>query len=184
MSPSNAERIAGVVGAAASVATLLALACWNLGANSLWYDEAATSYATSVQGSRLVSWLSVDANMWLYYAVLRGFRSFLGSGEASLRIPSALAAAGSVILLVCLGRRWFGTRVGVIAGTVLALEPWTVRYAREARGYTLVMFACMLSVFFFDAIQHGRRRARLWWIVVSLAAVYVISSRCLSSRPK
>jgi len=105
----------------------LSLRCFRLGAPSLWYDEGATL--------RDVPELSSHARYRpLYYLLLRLWAP-LGSGEAWLRIPSAVASAGSVLLLYLLARRLAGTRAAVLAALLMTLSVQELNHAQEVRMY-------------------------------------------------
>lgn len=87
--------------------------------------------------------------------------------EAAVRFPSYLAgiaAVGTLGLLV--GRLGF-PRAGMLAAWLLALHPWHLRLAPEARGYGLVlMFVSLLGLTAIHALGTGRWR---WWIALAAA---------------
>lgn len=80
-----------------------------------------------------------------------------------MRVPALLAGIAGLVLLALL-LKWLGSAAaGAWAAWILALHPWFLRYASEARGYSLVM-ACLplLLLAFCRAVQTGRTR---WWVV-------------------
>jgi mannosyltransferase len=54
---------------------------------------------------------------------------------------------GATALIVALGTRLGGRRVGVLAGLLFALVPSVSRYAHEARPYALVAFLAVLATY-------------------------------------
>lgn len=120
----------------------------------------------------------VDTNNHQLYAVLgRLSHEVLGGlnktdptrpymTEWKYRLPAMLGSLAGVVLVgwlfVRLGLPW----AGVLTMPILALHPWFVRYATEARGYSLLFalgsagMLCLLS-----ALRRGRRRD---WILFGL----------------
>ncbi len=80
-----------------------------------------------------------------------------------LRLPSLLAALGTLAMLFCLGRTHggaIGASAGLLAAALIAIHPWHIRYSTEARGYSLAMFLAVLTLWFLlPAIQTDRWRA-------------------------
>ncbi len=74
-----------------------------------------------------------------YYLLLHGAVALFRHSEFALRFPSVLAGTLTVPLVYQLGcilgtQRWWLT-----AGLLLALNPFTVWHAREARMYCLLL---------------------------------------------
>ena len=85
--------------------------------------------------------------------------------EWVIRIPAWVGGVGAVCMLAVLLRRYFSASAGVIAAWLLALHPWYIRFASEARGYSLML--CILSTtlyFWLRAIQQNEWR---WWLLHS-----------------
>jgi mannosyltransferase len=115
-----------------------------LGRQPLSWDEAVTASAARHTLSRLAALLNrTDAPLGGYYLAMHGWLRLLGAlrlpaDEAWLRLPSAVAAVAAVALTALLAARWFGPRVGLTAGVLLAVQPMLVFYAHDARPYALV----------------------------------------------
>jgi hypothetical protein len=115
---------------AIALAATLIIAAWLrfhlLGVKSFWMDEGFSL------GIARLSWLDFyrifwhrEANMALYYLVLRGW-IHLGTTEAMVRGLSAVTSLGAVVALYSLGKRLFGRSVGVTAALLLALNAFAV----------------------------------------------------------
>ena len=75
--------------------------------------------------------------------------------ETALRLPSLLAGVLTIALLAMLGWEFGLPWVGVGAGWMLALHPWHVRYAAEAKGYSLCLFfICLALLGLVRALRH------------------------------
>ncbi|MGH2537681.1 MAG: glycosyltransferase family 39 protein, partial [Candidatus Promineifilaceae bacterium] len=116
---------------AALLLAAFALRGLNLGAKSLWLDEAFSVWSASRPAAEI--WLGLhDNHPPFYYLILRAWLYF-GRSEALLRLPSAFASLLAIALVCRLGRRAGGRRVGLWAALLLALAPLDVWYAQEAR---------------------------------------------------
>ena len=76
-------------------------------------------------------------------------------------------------MIYLLGRRLFGSRVGLIAAALLAVNAYHVQYSQDARSYSLMVFLCLLSsLYFLKCLSEPSRRNRIAYIVSSALAVY------------
>jgi len=66
-----------------------------------------------------------------------------------VRLPSAVLGAATIVLLFALGRRVFGTATGLAAALLLAVAPYHVWYAQDARPYAALACYALLSLYFF-----------------------------------
>lgn len=158
-----------------ALATILlaVLSFHSLDAKTFWFDEAA-----SVQISRLdwhnfarILWRR-EGNMSLYYLLLR-FWLHLGSTPFLVRTLSVVFALATVPTLYLLGRCLFNSRVGLIASALLAVNAYEVRYAQEARSYSLMVFLCTLSsLFFLKWVENPSRKNRVGYVLTSVLAIY------------
>ena len=85
--------------------------------------------------------------------------------EWVIRLPAWVGGVGAVGMLGLLLRRYFSASAGVVAAWLLALHPWQIRFASEARGYSLML--CILSMmlyFWLRAVQQNEWR---WWLLHS-----------------
>jgi len=144
-----------------------------IGEKSLWIDEVlSVAYASNDWKGlwRLVS--GEQANMGLYYVLLHYWLS-LGETEFVVRSLSVAFALASVPFVYTLGARLFGQQEGIIAALLLAVNAFFVRYAQEARGYTLaVLLVSVSSYFFVRALQQPSKKNWAGYIAASVLAVY------------
>jgi uncharacterized membrane protein len=170
--------------------TALALAirvAW-LGSKSLWVDEADSFYFASRTFPDIFFRLC-DPHPPGYYALLRAFLVW-GQSEFWVRLPSAIAGALAVPLLVALGRELdaafafsvpsLGQHTAVLASLLLAVAPLHVWYSQEARMYALVTALGLCAVYF--ALRFALRRRvgdALAYVLAAVAALYVDQSSAL-----
>jgi hypothetical protein len=128
----------------------------------LWLDEAFSVWMAQNTLSELMGWLvRIDQHPPLYYVLLHFWLCF-GDSAAHVRMLSALFGTLAIPVIFLVGRRLFGNGVGLIAAFILAISPFHVRFAQEARMYTLLLLNASLA---------------------TLALVYLLTDRDASSTP-
>ena len=79
-------------------------------------------------------------------------------GRVALRLPQALASAGTVPLLFVVARPVFGPRRALAGAIALALNPFHIWYAQEVRNYAFLVLFTVLAL---GAIQKLEEAGRL-----------------------
>jgi mannosyltransferase len=147
---------------------LVCLAC-----KPFWFDEAF-----SVEVARL-TWPNFlhllwwrEANMSLYYVLLRGWLHF-GQSPYFIRSFSVLMAALTLPAIYWLGRLLFDRRVALIVAALFTFNAYDVRYSQEARSYSLFLLLTTLSsgLLVWWLAEPSRRRLR-GYIAASVLAAY------------
>ena len=155
------------VGVWASLEALIAftLAMRHIGSRSVWYDEGVSAIAgTSSWGEIEHQARTFDPNMAGYHAVLHLWQGAFGDSVTALRSLSAVAFAGAVLMIVALGRRLSNERTGLLAGLILAVSPFVVRYGQEMRSYALEVFLVTTLTYLFVRVVDPRESTadRTW----------------------
>jgi len=117
----------------------------DLAAESLWVDEGASLRFASMGAAEILASAGTDPNPPTYYLLLHHWVALFGDSEWSLRLPSALFGALSVAAVYALGSSLFGRAAGLLAALILALSPFHVWYSQEARAFSLMALAGLLS---------------------------------------
>ncbi len=147
-----------VLGAIVIVAAALRL--WHLGGRPLWFDE---TWSVLIARQPLED---IPGLVWrhdtippLYYLALNLWIGLFGEGEVAVRLPSVLASLAVVGGTFFLGRRVAGPHVGLLAAALLALSPFQVTAAQEARTYPFItLFGLAAGYGLWRALEQGRRR--------------------------
>ncbi len=110
---------------------------------SIWLDEAFSVWMARHPLPELLGWLiRIDQHPPLYYILLHGWMTVFGDSPTALRLLSVFFSIATLPLIHQLARRI--TRSSIVALTALAflaVSPFHVRYAQEARMYALLTFA-------------------------------------------
>jgi mannosyltransferase len=178
----------------AVLATILTavLAGWNLGARSLWLDEA---YTVEIAGGTWAHlWQRVttkEPSMAFYYVLMHGWMA-LGRDEATLRTFSMLIAVAVIPLAYVVGARLVGAPAAAIGVLLLSLNPFFLRYAQEARAYSLVILLALAAcVALLWAIERPTVSRWTLWSVCATLLVYthpltllVVGAQVAGSLPR
>lgn len=157
------------------LAGIILLGAWlrlyQLGAESLWFDEGWTALVSQLEGQEL------RHALWTlpfpFYYLLMSFWAKAGNSEFWLRLFSALAGILSLPLLFQLARVTLGRRTAHMATLLLAVSPLHIWYSQEARMYALaVLLGLAASWAFWQAAQQRSLRRWAVYVVVSVAALH------------
>jgi mannosyltransferase len=138
-----------------------------------WFDECFSVEVARLSWhdfARLLWWR--EANMALYYVLLRSWLHF-GFSPFFIRSLSVLASLATLPAIFWLACKLFDRRVGVIAVALLSCNAYSIRYAQEARSYSLfVLLATLSSGFFVYYLRKPTRRKGWGYVLMSAFAVY------------
>lgn len=144
-----------------------------LGLQSYSFDEAWTVKVISGSFTDMLRGVArSESSPPLYYVLAWVWSQVFGTGEAWLRLLSALAGVATVALVYVIGRTMASRRVGVAAAAIAATSPYLVFYAQEARSYALLALLSTAGVLCcVRAIQSPGTRTIALWAAVSIAAI-------------
>ena len=143
---------------------------YHLGTPGIWFDEAF-SVELARQPLPLL-WhiiFGLEPNMELYYLFLHawlGVTAMLGlhATEFVVRLPSAIFAALSTMVVFLLGRCFLTMPAGLVAAGLYLLNDLQLVYAQQARSYSLqLLLICIAWYAFFSAITAKSYQKR-WWV--------------------
>ncbi len=146
-----------------------------LGAHSLWFDEADAVLLAKQPLTTLIGNLAAAGqNGPLYTLFMHGWIALFGTGEAAVRLPSALAGALAIPLIYALGRALHGPKLGLYAAGILTIAPYQHWYAQEAKMYAPLVGAVLAATLL---LVHADRTDRpRWWlayVVVTTLTLYL-----------
>lgn len=149
-----------------------ALRLFQLGAQSLWYDEAVSVFIAQQPIPDLIAHTAGDIHPPLYYLLLHFWLRLAGSSEFAAAYVSLFFGVLLVALGFRLARDWFGLNAGVLTAFLLAISSFNLWYAQEVRMYTLVACLALLSLFVAAQLSTADWQLRRWQVAM-LAAAYV-----------
>jgi hypothetical protein len=111
----------------------------------LWLDEALTVDIARLPLGDIGPALRHDGHPPLFYWLLHGWLDLFGDGDVAARSLSGVLGVVALPLAWLAGRLGDGTRAGSATVLVVAVSPFAVRYATEARMYSLVVVLVLVG---------------------------------------
>ncbi|MCX8012188.1 MAG: glycosyltransferase family 39 protein, partial [Desulfobacterota bacterium] len=109
----------------------------------------------------------------LYYFLMNYWVKVFGYSETVLRFPSLLFSTFSLVAIFYLARGLFNESIGLIASFLLALSPYAINYAQEAKPYSMAWFFSILTFYYFiNFIKSGRKSYLFYYTLTSILSIY------------
>jgi mannosyltransferase len=119
----------------------------------MWLDEAQTVFIASRSIPDLFTALRHDGSPPLYYLILHVWMAVFGRSNFSARALSGVFSVAALPLMAVAARRFGLTgRSSWPAVLVLATCPFAVRYATEARMYSLLFLLVLLALLAYERV--------------------------------
>lgn len=153
----------------------LILRIYDLGSESIWYDEAISIAVAKLDLIKQMKWSFVnnDNNPLLYYEFMHFWVRIFGDSEFASRVPSALFGSFSIIAIYIVGKLTFNKKVGLIAALILATSVFHIKYSQEARAYSLLAFLTLVSFYYYlKVVTSDRRLYVLGYLLSSILMLY------------
>jgi len=152
-----------------TVMLALSLRLWKLDA-SLWYDEVLTlvEFVRLSPLEALTTYTSLNNHLFFTLQAQASVALF-GESAWALRLPAVIFGVATIPVLFLLVRQIGGGLVlAHVSALLLAANYHHIWFSQNARGYTGLIFWCLLAVMAF--VEGARNRGRLSWVLLSLAA--------------
>lgn len=151
----------------------------------LWFDELATEVFsaqnlnrwTDLAGTEMVSlaadWVKRDPHSPVYYAFI--FLSSMITGDGTgLRLLSVMFSMLALGVFYKISRLFFDDRTSLTALAIMALSPFHLWYAQEARAYAMATFFLLAAFYaFMRGVMTGSTK---YWASFVVAGVFSILS--------
>jgi mannosyltransferase len=168
---------------AVPAATSFAVGGYEIGAPSLWRDEAYTKDAIARPAGEIFALLGHhDAVHGAYYLLMHAITAVVGTSATALRFPSLCAMVIATGFTAAAARRAAALArppdpdrrgpdvpalTGLLSGLLFATAPYMTYYAQMARPYAIeTMFAVIATYLLLRAWPDGRWR---WWLAYAAA---------------
>ena len=150
----------------------------------LRYDEAFSWKAARAGSVRdFLSWESIDTRQppLCFLLVRLSMAVFADESEWVIRLPSLLAGIFCIPLLYALGCLIHSRRLGLMAATLLAVDPNMVDQSQQARMYTLLMLGLLLCLFLAIRLLRGAGTINAICLGLSMALSFFANQLALAS---
>jgi hypothetical protein len=131
------------------VLAALAAAIRSIGLAGLpfWSDEMFTIYWSQLPVSYLLGpGAHIDPTPPTYYLFMHGWISLFGDSPLSVHLPSLILSSLTVPVAYLIAKTLSDRKTALLAGLFVAVNPFLVAYAQEARVYALLCLTDSLAV--------------------------------------
>lgn len=151
----------------------------SIGSKAVWFDESMSVEIARLPWSQFVRalWFR-EANMALYYVLLH-FWLRIGSTPGLIRGLSALISVATIPMAHALASRLFGRNTGLLTAWLLAINAYHIRYAQEARSYSLLVFLSALATWLL--IKNIQEPASARWGLYTLTCILAVYAQFFGS---
>jgi mannosyltransferase len=147
-----------------------ALRWFRIGAQGFWYDEALSSLIARLSTAQILANAAASDHPPGYYLLLHYWLS-LGKSETVIRSLSAIFSLAAIPLIFGLGSWLFDRPTGLLAACGMAIFPFQIYFAQEARMYAIAIFCGTALTWLF---LHGATVNDTWWTWIGYVLVAVV----------
>jgi uncharacterized membrane protein len=116
--------------------------------NGMWLDETFSVWLANHSLEEMLGWIAkIDQHPPLYYLLLHPWIGKYGDTAYYVRLLSVLFGTITIPIIYQIGKRMSGAPMGLVAALILALSPFNIRFAQEARMYTLLTFNAAVAIY-------------------------------------
>jgi 4-amino-4-deoxy-L-arabinose transferase-like glycosyltransferase len=143
---------------------------YQLGAQSIWFDEAYSIYVANQPVWDIITGIE-PSHLPFYFVLLKVWMFLFGQSEVAVRLLSVVFGVALIPALFLLARRMFGQPIGLITSFFAAISPFLIYYSQETRPYELLALQAVITTYFLlRALDDGR----WWWIAYGLSSATML----------
>lgn len=121
---------------------------YKLTASSIWHDEGYTMWLIRYNPLEIISRTARDVHPPGYYLLAKPWTMIFGDSVFAVRTLSVFFSVGIIYLTFKIIEKLFGKKEAFWASLFVALSPFMIRFAQEARMYGVVAFFTTLGTYF------------------------------------
>lgn len=124
------------------------LRIYDLGAESIWLDEAHSATVSSQDFASVIAGAASGQHPPLYFVTPHSWINLFGSSEVSLRAMSAMFGILSVLIIYWVRCVLFKRRVSLISSLLSSISLFHIRYSQKIRGLypAAILYTTIVSV--------------------------------------
>ena len=127
----------------------LLLRLYNLGGESIWYDEAMSILQANRPFMDMLAATAADNHPPLYNICLHTWILLFGDSEFAVRSLSVLFGLLTIFMTYKVSILMFDMEIGLFGALLVAISSFHIQYSQEARMYSLMALFALLSIYFF-----------------------------------
>lgn len=144
----------------------LAVRVLHLNSTDIAGDEPFSVFVAQFGLSKIIAYLSTGNNPPLFEVLLHIYVNWFGDSDFNLRLLPAVFSAFTVIPVFLAGKRFFNTRVALMASLLFLFSIYQIRFAHEIRVYSFFSLVTAWTFYFFLSIVERPSSLRIWAAIV------------------
>jgi mannosyltransferase len=141
-----------------------------IGDKPIWLDEAVAIWEAQRGLRESWYWLTqVEFHPPAYFALLHLWQWLCGDLPAATRALSAVCGTLTLPLFFAFARRLTDRPVALLATFILAISPFHVRFAQEARMYALLSLGVSVGLYLLSRILFDQEHRARFWLGLALS---------------
>ncbi len=146
---------------------------YKITASSVWHDEGYTMWLLQYDISGIIERTIRDVHPPGYYLIAKPWVAIFGSSEFSIRFLSLLFSLAIIYFVYKIIKEIWGEKAAFLSATLVAVSPFLVRFAQEARMYGVVAFFTTAATFYFVKFVKTKKKDWLFvYVPLMIAAIY------------
>lgn len=151
-----------------------ALRLFNLGAQSLWYDETVSAFLARQSVPALLAHTARDIHPPGYYLLLHFWTGLAGQTEFALAFLSLIFGLLLLALVYRLAHYLANPATALWTALLVAFSPFNISYSQEVRMYTMGATLGLAAAYCALQALAGRRRYWSGYVVAAAAGLYTL----------
>jgi 4-amino-4-deoxy-L-arabinose transferase-like glycosyltransferase len=155
----------------------------------LWFDETITAeHVSGTLGEMMRALFDGRENsLPAYLLLIKAWTAVVGASVWTLRVPSVLLSCVAILLTSAFARSLAGVRAARWTAALVAISPYFIHHAQEARMYAMVAALAAASLLLLSRyLYDGRQHLGVTFVLVNLAllathyyAVFLVASQVM-----
>lgn len=152
----------------------------NLTDSGFYTDEAYEALQAQNLGNQNILPYMITHGEFFHIVITKLFFSFLGVSEFSGRMPCMLFGLATIYLAIKLGEYLYFREVGYLAGFLLAVSAWHIKWSIILRPYSLLMFLSLSIIYFSYRAVTSKKSIYCYIVGTTLILSFLTSKFCLA----
>jgi len=133
---------------------------------SIWFDEAFGAFLIRFNFFDIAKYTAYDVHPPFYYWALKIWSMIFGNSQISLRLMSVFFGVVAMLFIYLLVRRLFGKKAAICSIFLVAISPFFIKYAQEARMYTLVLALAFAATYALVIAMSSKKKVQ--WVIYGI----------------
>ncbi len=145
-----------------------------ISSNSIGGDEPFSMYHAQLDTSAIIKMLYSENNPPLHFFFLQNWIKLFGISAFSVRLPSLIFSAFTVLYLYKIGKEYFTFRIAILISLIFTFSNYHLAFAHEARVYSLFALLTAMSMYYFLKVCNEQKNFKsiIFFLIINALLIY------------